>query len=316
MVSADSSADVAARFQAVHSRLDALEAALKGDYSSAASTNKSCSNFKNTDDRDGKLGLSSETSTSTLSIPSTSASPASETQRRLSEELLAQGIPRDRFAFTRVPGDYYDHSLEYRRECLQAAALSRLCKTLLMENTKARKFNEREEVAKKSAAGLLTPRQRAALSEHFLVIVQYENARVDAERLKRELVSRAEGFAPAKAFNLRLAKEGAAEAMTGFVPGAVTPVGALCGLLGSRGQVVLPGRRRRGEGEEGEEGARATEEIPVVLSSRVARLPEFWMGGGEVDLKLCLCTRDFIGAYDPVVADVIHGDGGGDEDGE
>lgn len=298
MVSAEASADVAARFQAVHSRLDALEAALKGDCSSvAASKNKS---FKKTIEvRNG------ETSTSTLCIPSTSASPASETQRRLTEELLAQGISSDRFAFTRVPGDYYDGSLEYRRECLQAASLSRLCKTLLMENTKARKFNEREEV--KNAAGLITPRQRAALSEHFLVIVQYDNARFDAEKLKKELVSRADGFAPAKAFNLRLAKDGVAEAMTGFVPGAVTPVGALCGLLGSRGQVVL--REREGKG--------TATEIPVVLSSRVSRLPEFWMGGGEVDLKLCLSTEDFIRAYDPLVADVIHGDeGGGGGDGE
>lgn len=307
MVSAEASADVAARFQAMHSRLDALEAALKGDCSSSVAASKNKSFKKTTEDRNG------ETSTSTLSIPSTSASPVSETQRRLSEELLAQGVPADRFAFTRVPGDYYDGSLEYRRECLQAASLSRLCKTLLMENTKARKFNEREEVRN---ATNLTPRQRAALSEHFLVVVQYDNARFDAERLKKELVARADGFAPAKAFNLRLAKDGVAEAMTGFVPGAVTPVGALCGLLGSRGQVVLPGARR-GEGERSE-GERATE-IPVVLSSRVARLPEFWMGGGEVDLKLCLSTEDFIRAYDPLVADVIHGDtgeGGGDGEDE
>ena len=310
MVSADSSsADVTARFQAIHARLDALEAALKGDYSSAASKNKSSNTIKTGDHRDGKLDDDDSTETSTLSIPSTSASPASDTQRRLSEELLAQGIPQDRFAFTRVPGDYYDHSLDYRRECLRAAALSRLCKTLLMENTKAKKFNERDEVKKNAE---ITPSQRAALSEHFLVIVQYEDARFDAERRKRERVKRAGGFAPAKAFNLRLAKDGVAEAMTGFVPGAVTPVGALCGLLGSHGQKAVASKRRQGGGGGEGEG----EEIPVVLSSRVARLPEFWMGGGEVDLKLCVSTKDFIRAYDPIVADVIHGDEGGEEGGD
>lgn len=183
----------------------------------------------------------------------------------------------------------------------------------MLENTKARKFNEREET--KNAA--ITPRQRAALSEHFLVIVQYHSARgFDAERLKKELLARADGVAPAKAFNLRLAKDGAAEALTGFAHGAVTPVGALCGLLGSKGQVASRGHGR-GEGEGagagggaggGEGGGAREERVPVVLSSRVARLPEFWMGGGEVDLKLCISTRDFVGAYDPIVAGVMHGD--------
>ena len=293
----------------MHSRLDALEATLKGNSHAASKNKRRSSTTIKTDHRDGKLDDDDDNKTSaptTLSIPSTSASPVSETQRRLSQELLAQGIPQDRFAFTRVPGDYYERDLEYRRECLQAASPSHLCKTLLLENTKARKFNEREEV--KNAE--LSPRQRAALSEHFLVIVQYENARFDAERLRRELVMRTAGFAPAKAFNLRLAKDGVAEAMTGFVHGAVTPVGALCGLLGSKGQVVL--RVKQGEGE-------TKREIPVVLSSRVAlRLPEFWMGGGEVDLKLCLSTKDFIRAYDPLVAEIMHGDGGDDSgsDGE
>lgn len=311
MVSAaDSLADVAARFKALHSRLDALEAALRDDSSAAPKSQRS--EIETDDDRklDGGGGGPPATS---LSIPSTSASPASDTQNRLSRELLAQGIPQDRFAFTRVRGDYYELSLEDRRECLQAASVSSLCKTLLLENTKARKFNEREE----TRSAELTPRQRAALSEHFLVIVQYHSARgFDAERLKKELLARTEGFAPAKAFNLRLAKDGVAEALTGFAHGAVTPVGSSCGLLGSSGQVVSRGQQRgRGEGEDEGEGARG--EIPLVLSSRVARLPEFWMGGGEVDLKLCASTEDFVRAYDPIVADVMHGDEEeGEEEGE
>lgn len=311
MVSADTSA-LSARFAAVHARLDALEAALEDNSPLAKSERRSIIGAAEDRGRKPSDGDDGEDN-STLCIPSTSASPASETQRRLSQELVALGVPQNRFAFTRVPADYYDKSLEYRRECLQAASLSRLCKTLLLENTKAKKFNDREQVKEAD----LAPRQRAALSEHFLVVVQYEDARFDAERLRRELVARAEGFAPAKAFNLRLAGDGVAEGMTGFVPGAVTPVGARCGLLGSRGQVVLKGEGGGGEGEG--EGEEKTREILVVLSSRVARLPEFWMGGGEVDLKLCLSTKDFIRAYDPLVADVMHGDGdgeGGEEKGD
>jgi len=307
---ADSPEDLVARFASIHARIDTLEAALKGDLTLALKNKQRSTAIiesEEEEDRDGKqLDLDGETSTSSsLSIPATSASPVSETQRRLSSELLSQGIPENRFAFTRVPGDYYEGGLEYRRECLNAASLSRLCKTLLLENTKARKFNERDEVQK----AYLSPSQRAALSEHFLVVVQYGNARFDAERLKRELLSNTEGFAPAKAFNLRLAKDGVAESMTGFVHGAVTPVGALCGLLGSKGQVVSKGKEgKEGFGEGGEEEGRS--EIPVVLSSRIAKLPEFWMGGGEVDLKLCLSTKDFIRAYDPLIAEIMHGDGG------
>ena len=94
--------------------------------------------------------------------------------------------------------------------------------------------------------------------------------------------------------------DGAAEELTGYVHGAVTPVGARCVLLGSRGQLVAGG------------GGGGGTEVPVVLSSRVARLPEVWMGAGEVDLKLCVSTREFVERYDPIVADVMHGDGGGE----
>lgn len=37
----------------------------------------------------------------------------------------------------RVPGDYYDQPLEFRRDCLQAATVDHLCKSIIMENTKA-----------------------------------------------------------------------------------------------------------------------------------------------------------------------------------
>lgn len=39
--------------------------------------------------------------------------------------------------FVRVPGDYYDQSLEVRRECLSAASVDHLCKSIVMENTRA-----------------------------------------------------------------------------------------------------------------------------------------------------------------------------------
>jgi hypothetical protein len=36
-----------------------------------------------------------------------------------------------------VPGDYYDRPLEWRQGCLAAASTDHLCKSIIMENTKA-----------------------------------------------------------------------------------------------------------------------------------------------------------------------------------
>lgn len=333
MVSGDPS--LSARFASIEARLDALEASLNDTDPSAANKKRSTA-IDGAGKGEAKGMPSSSPSLSDqqqqLSIPTTSATPISPTQARLDAELLRLGFPRATFAFTRVPADYYDRPLEYRKSCLGAVSLNRLCKTLLLTNTRAKKRAKLSDEEERK----LTPRQRAALSEHFLVIVQYESAKFDAERLKRALCERAAGAAPAKGFNLRLAADGAAEELAGYSHGGVTPVGARCGLLGSKGQVVVAGEQGGGGGGRKEGGSASaassasseptsssassptttpTTEVPVVLSSRVARLPEFWMGAGEVDLKMCVSTREFIERYDPIVADVMHGDGeGGDDD--
>jgi hypothetical protein len=45
--------------------------------------------------------------------------------------------------------------------------------------------------------------------------------------------------------------------------------------------------------------------LPIVLSHKIAELqPDFfWLGGGEVDLKLGFRAADFIQAYKPFVID-------------
>lgn len=50
-------------------------------------------------------------------------SPPGETQQRLAAELDAKGVTP--YSFLRVVGDYYDHSLEWRRECLGAPSVFR-----------------------------------------------------------------------------------------------------------------------------------------------------------------------------------------------
>lgn len=59
---------------------------------------------------------------------------ASCTESRLAKELLERGITK--FRFKRVPEHYYAEDLEYRRDCLQAASIQHLCKSLLYENPK------------------------------------------------------------------------------------------------------------------------------------------------------------------------------------
>ena len=59
---------------------------------------------------------------------------ASCTESRLAKELLERGITK--FCFKRVPEHYYAEDLEYRCNCLQAASIQHLCKSLLYENPK------------------------------------------------------------------------------------------------------------------------------------------------------------------------------------
>lgn len=52
------------------------------------------------------------------------------TESRLSAVLLAGGV-RD-FSFKRVPSDYYDRSLEERRDILGAPSIDHLCKSIVL----------------------------------------------------------------------------------------------------------------------------------------------------------------------------------------
>ena len=81
-----------------------------------------------------------------------------------------------------------------------------------------------------------------------------------------------DGRVARKRLNYRLAED--CKALTGFSHGGVTPVGCLTPL-------------------------------PVILDSRIAALPGmFFIGAGDVDLKLSMTVVDFRRAYQPIVADV------------
>eukprot|EP00899_Mesostigma_viride_P007489 jgi/Mesvir1/16741/Mv15123-RA.1 len=111
------------------------------------------------------------------------------------------------------------------------------------------------------------------MSKYYVVIVQY-CARLNTEKLRPFLHALSEGAIPKKRINMRLAPEATSDELTGFTHNSVCPVGM------------------------------ATQ-IPVILSDRITKLEPnfFWMGGGEVDLKLCCDVKEFIAAVNPFIVD-------------
>ncbi|XP_010449775.1 PREDICTED: uncharacterized protein LOC104731961 [Camelina sativa] len=108
-------------------------------------------------------------------------------------------------------------------------------------------------------------------SKYYVVVVQY-TARFNAEAVKQFLYSLNEGKIPKKRFNLRLAPEETSIKLTGFEHNAVTCIGMKTN-------------------------------IPVILDEAVAKLkPDFfWLGGGEIDLKLGVRTSEFLEFVKPFI---------------
>lgn len=108
-------------------------------------------------------------------------------------------------------------------------------------------------------------------SKYYVVVVQY-TARFNAETVKNFLFTLNNGKIPKKKFNLRLAPEEISNNLTGFEHNAVTCIGMKT-------------------------------DIPVILDEAIAKLsPDyFWLGGGEVDLKLGIRTSEFINFVRPFI---------------
>ncbi|XP_076953137.1 uncharacterized protein LOC143627129 [Bidens hawaiensis] len=122
--------------------------------------------------------------------------------------LVAGGV-KD-FAFKRVPSDYYDWSLEARRDVLAAASIHHLCKSIVLVNTQA--------------ASDITDCSDRQNSKYYVVVVQY-TARFSADTVKNFLYTLNNGKIPKKRFNLRLAPEDISHKLTGFEHNGVTCVG-------------------------------------------------------------------------------------------
>ncbi|KAL4565626.1 hypothetical protein LXL04_029729 [Taraxacum kok-saghyz] len=108
-------------------------------------------------------------------------------------------------------------------------------------------------------------------SKYYVVVVQY-TARFSAENVKNFLYSLNNGKIPKKRFNLRLAPEDISHKLTGFEHNGVTCVGMKT-------------------------------DIPVILDEAIVKLnPDFfWLGGGDIDLKLGIRTSEFINFAKPFI---------------
>ncbi|EHA8588554.1 hypothetical protein COCNU_scaffold005770G000010 [Cocos nucifera] len=207
-----------------------------------------------------ELELSLQTErVSSLSISPDSDAAASSggetTEERLAAILRTRGVQD--FQFKRVPLDYYDRSLEARREILDAPSIYHLCKSIVMVNTQA--------------PASVTSCSDRNNSKYYIVVIQYV-AKLNAENIKNFLYALNNKKIPKKRFNMRLAPEEESVKLTGYVHNAVTCIGM-------------------------------ETDIPVILDEAIAKLdPDFfWLGGGEVDLKLGIRTSQFISAINPFV---------------
>ncbi|WOG86269.1 hypothetical protein DCAR_0205470 [Daucus carota subsp. sativus] len=180
----------------------------------------------------------------------------SANETRLSEILLNNGVKY--FAFKKVGFDFYDLSLELRRDALCAASVHHLCKSIVMVNTRA--------------PSNVTDCSNRNLSKYYVIIVVRYTARCNMKNVKNFLYSLNDGKIPRMKFNLLLAPEEVSEMLTGYVRNGVTCIGMKT-------------------------------DIPIILDEAIVKLdPDFfWMGGGDIDLKLGIRTSEFINYLNPFI---------------
>eukprot|EP00982_Pelagococcus_subviridis_P000957 7944-Pelagococcus_subviridis.AAC.2 len=120
-----------------------------------------------------------------------------------------------------------------------------------------------------------------ANARHYVVVVQY-TARLSQQKLERWLHELNAGAVAKSRLHMRVAKEEDSERITGYKTGGVVPF-----------------------------AMREGDATPVVLSHRIAALGDdaaFWLGGGEVDLKLRVGVKDFVRATDAYLVDCTYDD--------
>jgi prolyl-tRNA editing enzyme YbaK/EbsC (Cys-tRNA(Pro) deacylase) len=117
-----------------------------------------------------------------------------------------------------------------------------------------------------------------SVQKYWLVIVQY-TAKLHSDKLRAFVQKAHEGKLSKKQINMRLCPEDVSNELTGFEHNGVSPI-----AIKTR--------------------------LPIILSHKIAALhPDvFWLGAGEVDLKVGMSAKDFVKAYEPHVVDCTYDD--------
>ncbi|KAJ5067362.1 ybak/aminoacyl-tRNA synthetase-associated domain-containing protein [Anaeramoeba ignava] len=165
-----------------------------------------------------------------------------------------------------VPSDYYEKTLEKRSKILNAPSINHLCKSIILENIHYEKnLEENNLLNQKKEDELLN-------AKYFLVLVQYSK-RLNFAKIANFFRSLLKD--EKRKFEFKLAPENISFDLSGFEHNAITPIGM-------------------------------NVDLPIIISDSICALsPQFfWMGGGQVDLKLCCSTLEFMNIFHPLIASI------------
>jgi prolyl-tRNA editing enzyme YbaK/EbsC (Cys-tRNA(Pro) deacylase) len=116
----------------------------------------------------------------------------------------------------------------------------------------------------------------SSIQKYWLVIVQY-TAKLHSDKLRAFVQKAHDQKLTKRQINMRLCPEDVSNELTGFEHNGVSPI-----AIKTR--------------------------LPIILSHKIAALqPDvFWLGAGEVDLKIGMSAADFIKCYEPHVVDCTY----------
>ena len=183
------------------------------------------------------------------------------------EGATALGLKSDTVSVKQVEPDYYEWSLERRRNHLEAPSIDHLCKTLVFENTRQKLLDDQTD-----PLDIRHPK-------FVVVIIQYID-KMSTKKLNsimREELLQCTGIRQgAKHFNMRLASEEIAVQLTGYGNNGVSPLGM------------------------------NEKTLRIVMSEKIAALVPgtLFLGAGAVDWKISISTRDFAEKTKCLVKDI------------
>ena len=180
----------------------------------------------------------------------------------------------------KVRPDYYALSLPERLSCVGGESTEQLCKCLILENTR-RKPLSGDEAAEAAAEAEANAGDEVTAgppeNPRFVCVVFQYRRKLDANKVADVVRSWAEERAPGKrSYNMRLAKRDANDRLSGYAHNGVVPLGMRC------------------------------RDMRVLVSHHCLNLPggTFFMGGGDVDVKLKSNVQRFVQATHAQVADI------------